>query len=341
MRWRLWIAAIAILAGSMVGTAQEAILDLSIEPTSLTLTPGGESVLWVVAENRSIREADELTAYWIEPEGVGFAEDPQAIKVIDPFGSATLGLRIAADSDIDMGERTGHLEVVYTYCIDDSCYQIVEPFDVVVRVVEPTEDAVQTPAAVAPPPTHAGPTGSASWRLVVFGVALLGLALAFLIWRATGARWPAYAMIVVILAGGLGIGVFLDQHNQAQAIGAVLCTSCVGLEESRHDEAGFTSEQIERLGSLEQDVDLIVFYAVWCHSCPYAEALAERAAEATNRISVRFADVEAERSLAEQHGVIRSGRTVVPAILRVDTGEVIFGVEGLEERLLTLLGVGQ
>jgi len=31
----------------------------------------------------------------------------------------------------------------------------------------------------------------------------------------------------------------------------------------------------------------------------------------------------------------------VPAILRVDTGEVIFGVERLEVRLLDLLGVGQ
>jgi hypothetical protein len=29
---------------------------------------------------------------------------------------------------------------------------------------------------------------------------------------------------------------------------------------------------------------------------------------------------------------------VVPAVLRVDTGEVVFGVEGLEERLLELLG---
>jgi hypothetical protein len=38
--------------------------------------------------------------------------------------------------------------------------------------------------------------------------------------------------------------------------------------------------------------------------------------------------------------VIRSSRTIVPAVLRVDTGEIIFGVEDLEERLLNLLEVG-
>jgi hypothetical protein len=35
--------------------------------------------------------------------------------------------------------------------------------------------------------------------------------------------------------------------------------------------------------------------------------------------------------------VVRSARTVVPAIIRVDTGEVIFGSEELEERLVDLL----
>jgi thiol-disulfide isomerase/thioredoxin len=85
---------------------------------------------------------------------------------------------------------------------------------------------------------------------------------------------------------------------------------------------------------------LIVFYAPWCHSCPYAEAMVEAMAAETEHITYEFIDVDAERDLAASYGVIRSSRTIVPAVLRVDTGEIIFGVEDLEERLLNLLEVG-
>ena len=330
-----------ILVASGSAVAQEAILELSIEPASLTVAAGGEATVWVHAENESIREADDLTAYWIDPQDLGFAEEPHPIEVIKPFGSATLALRVAASPEADRGETPGSFEVVYTYCIDDSCYQIAESFDLPIVIVEPAPESVQTSSSVAVHPAHSDPTSAVPWQAIAFAAAVLVAALAFLFQRITGIRWPAYAMIAVLLGGGLLVGVFLDQHNQAQAIGAVLCTSCVGLEESRDEEPGFTAEQSDRLSALGEDVELIVFYAVWCHACPYAEGLVERASEAAERISYRFIDVETDRDLAEQHGVIRSGRTVVPAILRVDTGEVIFGVEGLEERLLTLLGVGR
>ena len=80
-----------------------------------------------------------------------------------------------------------------------------------------------------------------------------------------------------------------------------------------------------------------MFYATWCRSCPYAEALADLVAARNPRIVVRHVDAETEPELAALHSVTRSGRTVVPAIVRVDTGEVLFGVEDLGQRLVDLL----
>jgi len=65
----------------------------------------------------------------------------------------------------------------------------------------------------------------------------------------------------------------------------------------------------------------------------------EKMANVSERVDFRFINVDQQREFARSFGVIRSGRTIVPAILRVDSGEVIFGVENLEERLLALLEV--
>jgi thiol-disulfide isomerase/thioredoxin len=115
----------------------------------------------------------------------------------------------------------------------------------------------------------------------------------------------------------------------------------VGIEEARHDSPLPSTEALTALRALQSDVDLIVFFAPWCHSCPFAEGMVQQLAAATDRLSWQLINVDAQRDLALSHGVIRSGRTIVPAILRIDTGEVIFGIERLETRLLDLLGVGQ
>ena len=54
-------------------------------------------------------------------------------------------------------------------------------------------------------------------------------------------------------------------------------------------------------------------------------------------ISYRLIDVDEDRDAADRYGIIQSGRTIVPAILRADTGEVVFGIEDLETRLLAML----
>jgi len=69
--------------------------------------------------------------------------------------------------------------------------------------------------------------------------------------------------------------------------------------------------------------------------------MVQQLAAASDRLSWQPINVDTQREIALSHGLIRSGRTIVPAILRVDTGEVIFGVEQLEVRLLDLLGLRQ
>jgi thiol-disulfide isomerase/thioredoxin len=98
---------------------------------------------------------------------------------------------------------------------------------------------------------------------------------------------------------------------------------------------------IEALRSLDQDVRLTVFYAEWCHSCPYAEGMVERMAEVSERIDYRFVDVDVRPELAARYGIVRAGRTVVPAIVRDGSNRVLFGVDNLEERLLDLVGAGR
>jgi len=132
-----------------------------------------------------------------------------------------------------------------------------------------------------------------------------------------------------------------DQHEQAQEIGAVLCTSCVGLEEASSGEGSLSAAGIERIKGIENKRELIVFYAPWCHACPFAEAMVAQAALHNPAISYRFVDVGKEPELALRHGLIRSGKTIVPAVLRVDTGKVIFGIEDFEERLIDMLEEGE
>ena len=171
---------------------------------------------------------------------------------------------------------------------------------------------------------------------------MLGVVLAtggIVLWRVNRLTFPLYAVLFVLIAGGLTFGVIHRQHRQAQGIGAVLCTSCVGIEEARREVPQLSPGALAALATLRNDVELIVFYAPWCHSCPYAEAVVEKMANVSGRVTYRFINVDQQRELATSFGVIRSGRTIVPAILRVDSGEVIFGVENLEERLLALLEV--
>ncbi len=309
--------------------AQEPILTFSIEPAVVTFSPGGEAGIRIKVDNTSIHEADDVTVTLAETEGWSILSEIGVLKLVSPFTQEWIDLTLVSASDLPPGQYTLSLQVIYTFCIDVSCFQIVDEIPLTVAV---EEGAVSLPT---PPPAKRSSPG---WvPPLIAGGLLVG---ALLLRRMRRVTFPLYFMLFVIVAGALTYGVRLNQHEQAQGIAAVLCTSCVGIEESHHEEPILSSGAIDALAKLDRDIELIVFYAPWCHSCPYAEAMVEKMAALTPYISYQFIDVDAERDLAASYGVIRSSRTIVPAVLRVDTDEIIFGVEDLEKRLLDLLEVG-
>lgn len=314
---------------SPVAWAQESILTFSIEPGAVTLSPGGEVGVRVEVDNTSIYEADDVTVTLEEEGGLSIRSETGVLKLISPFTQEWIDLTLVSDSDLPPGRYIISLQVIYTYCIDVSCFQIVDEIPLTVAVEE---------GAVSPPPPLPSKRSSHGWILpLIAGGLLVG---ALLLRRTRGMTFLLYFVLFVIVAGALAYGVRLNQHEQAQGIAAVLCTSCVGIEETHHEEPYLSSSAIDALAKLDRDIELIVFYAPWCHSCPYAEAMVEKMAALTPYLSYQFIDVDAERDLAATYGVIRSSRTIVPAVLRVDTDGIIFGVEDLEERLLNLLEAG-
>jgi len=309
--------------------AQEPILTFSIEPTAVTLSPGDEVGVRIEVDNTSIYEADDVTVTLEEEGGLSIRSETGVLKLISPFTQEWINLTLISASDLPPGRYTISLQVIYTYCIDVSCFQIVDEIPLTVAVEE---------GAVSPPPPPPAKKASPGWiPPLIAGGLLIG---ALLLRRTRGMTFPLYFVLFVIVAGALAYGVRLNQHEQAQGIAAVLCTSCVGIEETHHEEPYLSSSAIDALAKLDRDIELIVFYAPWCHSCPYAEAMVEKMAALTPYLSYQFIDVDAERDLAATYGVIRSSRTIVPAVLRVDTDAIIFGVEDLEERLLNLLEAG-
>jgi len=321
------------LVGALTLTAwaQESILRFTFDPAEATVEPGGSAAVSLRIHNASVHEADDVAVYRADEKAdVTLQATPASLKTIPPFGEARLDLILSAPEALADQTQKLAVEVIYTYCVGDVCFQIVDELDLAVHVAKEGPSASSS-LAVRPSLWR--------WLIPLLGVGLLvGGAL---LWRLAGRTVPLYVVLALFVGGGVAYGVVLLQHEQAQSIGAVLCTSCVGIEEARHDTPRPSAATLSALNALHSDVELVVFFAPWCHSCPFAEAMVEQLAAASDRLRWQRINVDAQRDLALSLGVIRSGRTVVPAILRVDTGEVIFGIERLEAKLLDLLELRQ
>jgi hypothetical protein len=310
--------------------SQEAILAFALRSETVVLPPGATASVQLVASNNSVYEAEELEfEVMAGVEGLT-AVKPPSIDALGPYGEQTIDLSISAATDLPPGVYSLTVEAVYSYCIDVSCFQITEVLafevdvedDATVEIVEAERSSV------------------AIWTWLIPTLLVLAVIGAVFLSRFINTTLPLHLVLFFAILGGLVYGVLRDQHEQARAIGSVLCTSCVGIDEARRTPPTLSSAARTALGSLQDDIELLVFHVPWCRSCPYAEAMVEAMAAATEHLFYRLIDVEQHPDLAVQHGVIRSDRTVVPAIVRGDTGGVIFGVEDLEARLLSLLGVG-
>ena len=330
------------LALSVPVFGQEPILSFSVRPDPVTIAAGGRAEIRILLQNDSVYEADDIEIAWTETNEVSLVGQIDPIEVIPPFQTGDFQLSVSAAADGAEGEQTTRFELIYTYCIGEVCYQIAEEGSVGVAIEAAGPSVGETDGAPVEvtQPVESAPSIPWEWIGLAAAGLLAGIGLALS--RKAGRAGSIAALLIVLVAGGLAYGVFRNQHEQAQGIGAVLCTSCVGIEEARHaDEARLSPSAIEALRTLDTDVELTVFYAKWCHSCPYAEALVAHMAAATDRIEFVLVDVDEEPGLAETHGVVRSDRTIVPAIVRAGSDRVLFGIENLESRLLDLLGVGE
>jgi thiol-disulfide isomerase/thioredoxin len=313
--------------------AQNPILEFSFEDERLAVPLEGSAMTWLQVNNSSVYEADAIEIIWLSgPANLGAVEP---IDVLDPFSEARMAIPIVLGSDALEGEAQALFELSYTYCVADVCFQIIEEIPLNLTIVPASVEpvGVQTADPIDIVPIDEGIDLSVVF-VIVLGLGLSALLIAGKIW---GRRWWVNLLLLAILATGLVVGIVLDQDQQAQSIGAVLCTSCVGIEETPHGDPVLSGESRSRVAALSDEIELLLFTATWCHACPYAKAMVQQVIEINPLVTVQLVDVDVDKSAASDYGIIQSGRMIVPAILRVDTGEVVFGIEGLEIRLLSLL----
>lgn len=324
----LGIALVAIGA-----SAQNPILEFSFEGQWLAIPLEGSATTWLLVNNTSVYEADDIEISWLSgPIDLGPVEP---IEVLDPFSDARMTIPVILGIDAVEGEGEALFELSYTYCVADVCFQIIEEITlslvVVPAVIEPVNGRISDPIEVLPVDEEADLS-------VAFAIILgLGLAASLIAGKIWGRRWWVTILLVAVLATGLVYGIMLNQDQQAQSIGAVLCTSCVGIEETPHGDPVLSEESRSRIAALSDEIELLLFTATWCHACPYAKAMVQQAVDINPLVTFQLVDVDIDKNAASQYGIIQSGRTIVPAILRADTDEVVFGIEDLETRLMSLL----
>jgi thiol-disulfide isomerase/thioredoxin len=327
----LLILGFALIA--IAANAQNPILEFSFEDEWLAVPLEGSATTWLQVNNSSVYEADAIEISWLSgPANLGAVEP---IDVLDPFSEARMTIPIVLGSDAIEGESQALFELSYTYCVADVCFQIIEEIPLNLTIapssIEPVNGQTVDPIDIAP-------VDESIDLSVAFAIALgLGLSASLIAGKIWGRRWWVIVLLLAILATGLVVGIALDQDQQAQSIGAVLCTSCVGIEEAPRGDPVLSDESRSRIAALSDEIELLLFTATWCHACPYAKAMVQQVIEVNPLVTVQLVDVDVDQSAASDYGIIQSGRTIVPAIFRVDTGAVVFGIEDLETRLLSLL----
>ncbi len=336
-RCPMW-AGLLLLAWIIVGwtaVAQEPILTVSFERDELTIPRGGVAAARLRLVNRSVHTADDIELFLVDGDGIEMGTVEPVLE-LRPFSEVVLEVPLSVPDALGEGTSNLQFELAHTYCIGDLCFYIFEPVELRVVRAEPEETAV--PAVDAQiEQTSEGVDGTRLWRNVL-PLALAAVLIVALSVAALGRLSGGVKLILLAVAGiALGYGIALQQAHQAQSIGAVLCTSCVGIEETPHEPPNLSQAAQARIAALQSPVDLLLFSAVWCHSCPYAKAMVDQVVAAGDRVTVRVVDVDEDRAAAEAHGVVQSGRAIVPAIVRLGTNEVLFGIDRLESRLLTLL----
>ncbi|HEU68686.1 MAG TPA: redoxin domain-containing protein, partial [Candidatus Acetothermia bacterium] len=290
------------------------ILDLAA-PGEVGLAPGATGSFPLKLTNTSPYDAEEVMVTMTSlPAGV--TAPPVEVGTIPGFGEREV--EVSVELAGAPPPFSGAIEIVYHYCIGDSCFQIQDGVPVAFSVGEVRPRSGGIPVW---------------WLLIALGV---GLALAAVL---RGRGLLAVALVLVGLAGAsLAVGLLRGQATQARRIASVLCTACVGIEETRVEDATLSPFTWDALAAFPGSAHLVVFYTPWCKSCPYAKALVAEVTRANPRITYELVDADQDRSRAEGAGVVQSGKAIVPAVLVGETGRVLFGTSDLAARILAALG---
>ncbi|MBC7220464.1 redoxin domain-containing protein [Candidatus Bipolaricaulota bacterium] len=305
--------AAAPLALPTVGSPQP-ILDLAV-PAEVGLAPGAADSFPVKLTNTSPYDAEEVTITLTDlPAGV--TAPPIEVGTIAGFGEREV--EVAVQLVGAAPPFSGTIEIVYHYCIGDSCFQIRDVAGVSFALGESTPRPSGIPVW---------------WLLVALGI---GLVLAVVV---RGRALFVVALVLVAVAGAsLAVGIFRGQATQAWRIASVLCTACVGIEEARAEGPTLSAAARDALAAFSASAHLVVFYTPWCKSCPYAKALVAEVGRANPRITYELVDADQDRARSEEAGVVQSGKVIVPAVLVAETGRVLFGTSDLVARILAALG---
>ncbi len=293
-------------------TTPQPILEIKV-PAQVGVVSGQKSTLQVVLVNTEAYEAEEVRVFVQNlPSNLKAAE--VEVGSIPPFGERTVTLALEA-GDLTAELSPSQLHVVYHYCIDDSCFQMVQK--------------AELRWALGAAPSASSGLWSPVWIVVLLVVGLVAA------WFIRG-RLLSVVLVLLVVVGAvtLALGVMRGQSRQAQRVGSTLCTSCVGLEATPSRKVSLSPTAQAVLATVNKPVRITVFYTVWCKSCPYVKDLVQEMAKFNSLIQFEFVDAEVETARAEAAGVWRSGRLVVPATVVAGSSEVLFGAQGIEARLL-------
>lgn len=285
-------------------------------PAEVGLVPGAGGSVVVKLINTAPYEAEEVRVSLGEQVG-GITALSSEIQAIPGFAEREVRLTVGWDESAGARFATS-IAVIYHYCIGDACYEIRDtaPLVLIAGSAEPRRGGIPM------------------WWIVV------ALGLGIVIAAVARGRLPSLAVpILVGLAGAsLAVGVLRGQATQAWRIASVLCTSCVGIDETRTESPTLSAAARDAVTAFSGTAHLVVFHTPWCRSCPYAKDLVADVSRANPRVVYELVDADQDRPRAEEAGIVQSGRVVVPAILIVETGRVLYGTSNLAARIAGALG---
>jgi thiol-disulfide isomerase/thioredoxin len=183
-------------------------------------------------------------------------------------------------------------------------------------------------------------------------IALFVLAVAGLVVYIRMKKDILFTVFLVFVFSGILTYTFVqaDSNNITQAdlardIAGTLCLSCIGLEQARQS-VPVNREKTGILSHLEEQVLITVFSAPWCGSCPAAKAyVKELCSLYPDTLSWEEVDISSPEGKDKfaHYRMLYTFHDPIPLpaiIVSVNTADVFYGTQNIEENILQLITKG-